>query len=135
MNHFWKFWMDFKIFPEVLLSFLSNLFKKDLVDWKQHVQTGYQGDLKKKISASEIHSIISKIVVKTKKINSWFVLTLLLHHYNGVKNIYLWQLFLKIIYLFDFFSLGILWIGKMNYFDEGICFPCNSFMEIGKRHW
>ena len=48
MNHFWKFWMDFKIFPEVLLSFLSNLFKKDLVDWKQNVQTGYQGDLKKK---------------------------------------------------------------------------------------
>ena len=48
MNHFWKSWMDFKVFPEVLLSFLSNLFKKDLVDWKQNVQTGYQGDLKKK---------------------------------------------------------------------------------------
>ena len=42
----------------------------------------------------------------------------------GVTDIHLWQLFLRIRYLFNSIFSGIVWIDKLR--NEGTCFPNNG---------
>ena len=50
---------------------------------------------------------------------------------DEAKDTTLWQLFLIILYLFDFIFPGIFLIDKLHNFEEEICFPNNGC--LGKR--
>ena len=52
---------------------------------------------------------------------------------DEANDIPLWQLFLRILYLFDYIFSGIVWIDKLDYIMKEFVSLKMIVMEIGKR--
>ena len=66
---------------------------------------------------TKIHSGIWQMIAKIPKCNASL---------QWGKDIVLWHPFLRILYLFDPISSGLVWIDKLHNFREEICFPSND---------
>ena len=71
------------------------------------------------------------MVRKNNNKKNSLVLTLVLRSASLQWDIPLWQLFLRILYLFDCIFSGILWIAKLHYFHQGTMVT----KETGKRQF
>ena len=52
---------------------------------------------------------------------------------DEANDVPLWQLFLRILYLFDYIFSGIVWIDKLDYIMKEFVSLKMIVMEIGKR--
>ena len=76
------------------------------------------------------------MLLKLQKNNFWCVLNLLLLSSSlqwGKGYVPLWQLSLRILYQFDSIFSEILWIDKLHYLHEEICFSDNGYHGNRKK--